>query len=136
MKKEELKKVLKPLVKQCINEVLLEEGLLSTVIAEVVKGTSGSHIIETKKVKKGLSENQLKLREKLKERQKKLFEAVGADAYNGVNVFEDITPTSNPPAPGESQVQGPLSGVSPNDPGADISSLMSMSNNWTKMVDK
>ena len=40
MKKDELKKVLKPLVKQCINEVLLEEGLLSTVIAEVMKGTN------------------------------------------------------------------------------------------------
>ena len=47
MKKDELKKVLKPLVKQCINEVLLEEGLLSTVIAEVMKGTGATRIVET-----------------------------------------------------------------------------------------
>ena len=46
MNKNELKKVLKPLVKQCINEVLLEEGLLSTVIAEVMKGTGAARIVE------------------------------------------------------------------------------------------
>ena len=51
MNKDELKKVLKPLVKQCINEVLLEEGLLSTVIAEVMKGTGATRIVETKQPK-------------------------------------------------------------------------------------
>ena len=38
MKKAELKKVIKPLVKECIHEVLLEEGLLSNVVSEVAKG--------------------------------------------------------------------------------------------------
>ena len=31
MKKADLKKVIKPLVKECIQEVLLEEGLLSNI---------------------------------------------------------------------------------------------------------
>ena len=38
MKKSELKTLIKPLVKECIHEVLLEEGLLSNVVAEVAKG--------------------------------------------------------------------------------------------------
>ena len=37
MKKADLKQLIKPLVKECIHEVLLEEGLLSNVVAEVAK---------------------------------------------------------------------------------------------------
>ena len=48
MKKNELKKILKPLIKECIKEVIFEEGALS-IITEVVKGTSGSQqIVETR----------------------------------------------------------------------------------------
>jgi len=32
MKQSELKKALKPLIKQCIKEVIFEEGALSTII--------------------------------------------------------------------------------------------------------
>ena len=42
MKKNDLKKLIKPLVKECIHEVLLEEGLLSNVVAEVAKGMQGN----------------------------------------------------------------------------------------------
>ena len=38
MKKSELKETLKPLIKECIKEVMFEDGTLSTIIAEVVKG--------------------------------------------------------------------------------------------------
>ena len=50
MKKTELAKILKPLVKQCIKEVLLEEGILSNIVSEVVigvnKGVQGQTITE------------------------------------------------------------------------------------------
>ena len=46
MKKADLKQLIKPLVKECIHEVLLEEGLLSNVVAEVAKGMQGSVIVE------------------------------------------------------------------------------------------
>jgi hypothetical protein len=39
MNKNELKKVLKPLIKECIKEVMFEDGTLSSIIAEVMKGT-------------------------------------------------------------------------------------------------
>ena len=37
MKKADLKKLIKPLVKECIHEVLIEEGVLSNVVSEVAK---------------------------------------------------------------------------------------------------
>ena len=46
MKKDELKKLIKPLVKECIHEVLLEEGLLSSIVSEVAKGMQGNLILE------------------------------------------------------------------------------------------
>ena len=55
MKKEELKKVLKPLIKECIKEVMFEDGTLSTIIAEVAVGLGASskqQIVETEKILK------------------------------------------------------------------------------------
>ena len=139
MNKNELKKVLKPLVKQCINEVLLEEGLLSTVIAEVMKGTGAARIVESTQPVQPKVDNTAareKKRKQLLEQKKKLLDAIGTESYNGVNLFEGTTPTTSAPAPGQTQQQGPLSGVAPNDPGVDISSLMGSAHNWSKMVDK
>ena len=58
MKKSELKKLIKPLVKECINEVLLEEGLLSNIVSEVAKGMQGQTIVsERKKKRRSIEEN-------------------------------------------------------------------------------
>ena len=38
MKKTELKRLLKPMIKECIKECLYEEGVLSSVVSEVVEG--------------------------------------------------------------------------------------------------
>ena len=46
MKKSDLKQLIKPLVKECIHEVLIEEGLLSNVVLEVTKGLQGSLMVE------------------------------------------------------------------------------------------
>ena len=137
MKKDELKKVIKPLVKQCINEVLLEEGLLSTVIAEVMKGTGAARIVETTQPVKPRIDNTAAKeakRKKLLEQKRKLLDSIGTSAYNGVDLFEGTTPTKASPSQGASQ--GALSDVAPNDPGVDISSLMGSAHNWSKMVDK
>ena len=49
MKKSDLKQLIKPIVKECIHEVLLEEGLLSNVVAEVAKGMQGNLVVETRR---------------------------------------------------------------------------------------
>ena len=51
MNKNELKKILKPLIKECIKEVLFEEdGALSHVIKEVAVGLAGKQQINEAKV--------------------------------------------------------------------------------------
>ena len=137
MKKNELKKMLKPLIKECIKEVIFEEGALSTIISEVMKGTSGSQpIVETKahQPKQDFARQERKM-EEAKQRRKKLLDSIGTDAYNGVNLFEGTTPA---PAPTSGQGQGPLDGVAPSDPGVDISSIFSghSANIWQKLSGK
>ena len=51
MNKNELKKILRPLIKECIKEVIFEEGTLSTIISEVVKGTASAQIMVSETLK-------------------------------------------------------------------------------------
>ena len=136
MNKKELKQMLKPLIKECIKEVIFEDGTLSTIISEVVQGV-GQPIAETKqrfpKKQQPQYETDEQAKVRLNEQRKKMMDAIGGDAYNGVNLFEGITPT-----PAENQSgQGALSGVDPSDPGVDISSIMNKSSAiWSKMAGK
>ena len=129
--------MLKPLIKECIKEVIFEEGALSTIITEVMKGTSGSQqIVETKtqQPKQNFARQERKMQE-AKERKRKLLDSIGKDAYNGVNLFEGTTPA---PAPTSGQGQGPLDGVAPSDPGVDISNIFSghSAKIWQKLSGK
>tara|TARA_Y100001938_G_scaffold146795_1_gene226536 strand:+ start:13937 stop:14356 length:420 start_codon:yes stop_codon:yes gene_type:complete len=138
MKKTELKKMLKPLIKECIKEVIFEDGTLSSIISEVMKGV-GQPIVEQKQPfptkQKPQYETEDQARARLNEQRKKMMEAIGGDAYNGVNLFEGTTPTKA--APSETSGRGPLEGVDPNDPGVDISSVMNKSSAiWSKMKRK
>ena len=131
MNKIELKKILRPLIKECIKEVIFEEGALSTIISEVLKGTSNQQIISETKNKPKLETNEeanvrrQKKQQKLHEQKRKMLDAIGKDAYNGVDLFEGTTPMApqrSQSSPAGSQALG---GVSPSDPGVDISSFAS-----------
>lgn len=137
MNKNELKKVLKPLIKECIKEVMFEDGTLSTVIGEVVKGLGTQTITESRLSTQSnnnvnAQERQRKKTQKLQENRKRMLDAIGKDSYNGVDLFEGTTPTT---APSQNQ-KGPLSGVNPSDPGVDISSLVdpSRASAWKKII--
>ena len=136
MNKKELKQILKPLIKECIKEVIFEDGTLSTIISEVVQGV-GEPIVETKqrfpKKQQPQYETDEQAKTRLKEKQQKMMESIGADAYNGVNLFEGTTPAP----PQQEQGRGALSDVDPRDPGIDISSFMGKSSLiWQKMAGK
>ena len=129
MKKSELKKVIKPLVKECIQEVLIEEGLLSNVVSEDVKGITDTTLVEQRKpvpqqiVREPKNTN-------LKEQRQKLMGAINKDAYNGVDLFEGTTPA---PAQRE-QSAGAVDLGDPNDAGVDISSIMGASSKiWERI---
>ena len=132
MNKTQLKKLIKPVVKECIQEVLIEEGLLTEVVAQVASGMSRQPIVENKPKKtndKLFNEDlqmQRKSREankKLQEHRKKLLDSIGNDAFNGVDLFEGTTPLNNTGAPGQAHKQSVL-GDDPNDASVDISSIM------------
>ena len=132
MKKSDLKQLIKPLVKECIHEVLLEEGLLSNVVAEVAKGMQGNLVVETRREQpeQMFNENmQMKRktnesRQKLKEHRRKLLDAVGADAYNGVNLFEGTDPMTTAGNPTGIPEMPSVLGDDPTDAGVDIGSIM------------
>jgi len=129
MKKSDLKELIKPLVKECIHEVLLEEGLLSNVVAEVAKGMQGNLVVETqqKPSQKLFNEDQqikrksVESKQKLREHRKKLMDSIGTDSFNGVNIFENTTPA---PTPQAAPKAGSVDLGDPSDGGVDISSLV------------
>jgi hypothetical protein len=135
MKREELKKALKPLVRECIKEVLFEEGSLSTIISEVMKVefNNKQSITEDVPRKKQVQSTPVNVNKRLNEQKKMLLDAIGSEAYNGVNLFEGTTPTRAAPQQGAAP-SGALSGMDPGDAGVDISSLAGMSSTiWKKM---
>jgi hypothetical protein len=127
MKKSDLKQLIKPVVKECIHEVLLEEGLLSNVVSEVAKGLQGNLVVETKqKPDKHLLNEDLQMkrkseesRVKLQEHRKKLMNAVSKDAYNGVDLFEGTEPMSS-----REPQKGAVDLGASSDAGVDISSIL------------
>ena len=118
MKKSDLKNLIKPIVKECIQEALLEEGLLSNVVSEVVSGLQTAPVIR-EQVESPPPRPAPKPRDYSQDR-KKLLDAIGGDAYNGVDLFEGTTPA---PAQREQQA-GSVDLGDPNDSGVDISSVI------------
>jgi len=135
VKKSELKTVLRPLIKECVKEVIFEDGVLSGIISEVVQGLGNKSLIESKQSASPTTQTsqrndaeearqqqlaKIKAMEKAKETRKKMLDAIGKDAFGGVDLFEGTTPAK---ASVESKQGDPLSGVSPSDAGVDISNL-------------
>ena len=141
MRKSELKKVLKPLIKECVKEVMFEDGILSGIISEVARGMSASSpALEPKAnpVLERMNQNAFKTKKpspQLQEHKNKLMAAIGADAYNGIDLFEGTSPA---PAQTSPMQQGsPLTGQAPGDPGVDISGLFgSVGTNWGAHMEK
>jgi len=140
MNQADLKKTLKPLIKQCIKEVIFEDGTLSGIITEIVKGLGATPVITENKQttpaqpdSPSLKEQEHKMliesqraehRAAMEDQRRGLTESIGKK-LNGVNVFEGVSPINKAGAPsGAAQApSSPLDGVDPTDPGVDISKL-------------
>lgn len=138
MKQDELKKVLKPLIKQCIKEVIFEEGVLSGLISEVVQGLGGQQtIVEAQAPEMDFSRQRVELQEEARaemdQRRKKLEESLGGN-FSGA--FENTQPLARGGSVSESPVHSPLANYAPDDPGVDIGAIMSLGagSNWKKMI--
>ena len=135
MKETKLKKALKPLIKECIKEIIFEDGVLSSIISESIKGASGKEVaqpIVEQKEKNNFSLKQKSSNKEIEQTKKQLLGAIGKGAYGGIDIFEGTAPFSKAEAKGAPKAD-PMSGVDPTDPGIDITSIPGMGN-WGKLI--
>lgn len=128
MDKNELAKILKPLIKECIKEVIMEEpGVLAHVIKESVQGISATMITENRgeePIRRFMKKAQ-KARSKkdLNETRSRLLDSIGgAGNFNGVNIFEGTEPLAGP-STSQQEKFGALRDTDPNDSGVDLSNF-------------
>jgi hypothetical protein len=141
MNSNDLKKTLRPLVKQLVKEAMQEE--LSTVISEIIKQTSSAQIVEQRVQKvqpvmnKQLQEERSAEKQRLIEERRKKLEEFSKNSFGGMNLFEGTTPAPAPRdvsgAKGAESVASPLAGVDPSDSGVDISNLLRMTGGWKQI---
>ena len=147
MKKSDLKKIIKPIVQECIHEALTEHGLLSNLISEVVKGLQPIHTqlpvsvpnkqveFQQQQLKEQRHEMEYEKQQQLKEQKRKLLDAAGfgTDIFEGTKPITGGITTENVKPSSDSA--GALSGIDPNDPGVDIAGIMALGGrDWGKMI--
>ena len=143
MKKTQLKQLIKPLVKECIHEVLLEEGLLTEVVAQVAAGMPRQQLVESTPAPrqtedvfaKQRTQKATQAKTKLQEHRKKMMDAIGKDAFNGVDLFEGTEPLRQSGTVNEAHRPSVL-GDDPTDAGVDISSILGGSSQIWKQMNK
>ena len=130
MKRSELKSI----VKECVKEVLFEEGVLSSLVAEVAFGITKAQglVVEQKtsptidpmQQQKQAEELEEARRKKLLETKRKMLDAIGNTKMQ--NVFEGTKPLTKAGSPDSPTGTSPLAGRDPNDAGVDISGLFGL----------
>ena len=125
MKSSEFKKILKPLIKQTIKEVLLEEGVLSKIVSEVAQGLQYGALME----KKQRAPRQEEILEKQRqERIRRLNESTNLNS----DIFAGTAPA---PADVESNSYSPMANISPGDSGIDITDIQKLANGkWKTLI--
>jgi len=129
MKASEFKKILKPLIKQTIKEVLFEEGVLSGIVTEVVNGLSSKQVVtETKnnshRTRKETIAHEQKYEENRQERIRRLNETSKIGS-----VFEGTKEIADSPG------HGPLTNVGAGDSGVDITAIEKLaSGKWKQLI--
>lgn len=147
MKKSELKKVLMPIIKECIREAIFEEGVLSGIITEVAQGLSSNSQPQniqaqtktenvTDRTPKPRSNAVIEAQKQLSEVKNQLSKASGL-----MGVFENTTPLASSPSPSpsadpNSTRYGALRDKDPNDPGVNIDGLLKMTGGWSHLTNK
>lgn len=129
MKKSELKSI----IKECVKEILFDEGVLSNLVAEVAMGITKAQslMVETKqapvpqlRTQNDVEEENETRRKKLLETKRKMLDAMGNTKMS--NVFEGTEPLKSAGSPAAPAAQGPMAGRDPSDAGIDISGLFSV----------
>lgn len=132
MKKEELKKALMPIIRECIREAIFEEGVLSGVITEVAQGLTQINPPSESPLKQIVTTTQpsqavIEAKKQLSEVKASLQQATGMQG-----IFEGTKPL--PGGGGTNSQHGPLRDKDPSDAGVDIGGLMKMTGGWSHLT--
>lgn len=126
MKKSELKSI----IKECVKEVIFEEGVLSGIIAEVAQGLQTNTLTERSVPAARQSVQPREASQHLRETKQQVISAITSNSYDDVKkkftnpeLFEGTRPIVEQGGRG-----GSLSGVAPGDPGVDISNIPGFGN--------
>ena len=123
------------MIKECIKEVIFEEGILSSIISEVLKGTSAP-LLESRQPSYQQPQVDHEARDQAeKEKRRKMLDSIGRDSYNGVDLFEGTQPLQERRSTAHSpRGSKPLDGVAPNDPGVNLAALGVDTRLWSKLA--
>jgi|TARA_R110000744_G_scaffold21917_1_gene56310 hypothetical protein len=132
MKKSELKNM----IKECVKEVIFEEGVLSGIIAEVAHGLQGSNLVQESRRSLASDQRDVNKSSNPSEAKRQVISAISKNSYEDLKnkfsnpqLFEGTKPI--PTGTG----QGALSGQTSSDPGVNINNLPGM-RNWGAVVTK
>lgn len=122
------------MIKECVKEVIFEEGVLSSIITEVAQGLQGSAVLRESLSPPNRRSPQVPAANQSGEVKKQILDAINHNAYEDVKqkfenpgLFEGTTPIQ------EGDGRGPLAGVSPGDSGVDIANLPG-AHNWAHVA--
>lgn len=120
MKVEQLKQIIKPLIKECLKEVLIEEGFTKMLSESARQPSAVEQIKVVERTVKQEAASQKKSLQELQEAKKKMLDAIGQggfDAFAGTQPLkEDVE-------------------VKASNPGIDISGLMGNKGVWKQTLD-
>tara|TARA_R110000824_G_scaffold8391_7_gene38014 strand:+ start:158 stop:574 length:417 start_codon:yes stop_codon:yes gene_type:complete len=132
MKKSELKNI----IKECVKEVIFEEGVLSGIITEVAQGLQGASLIQESSAPLPPPRHK-NTSQQATEAKRRVLSAIGNDSYADVkkkfsdpSLFEGTQPIS------DSRNTSALSGLAPNNPGIDLNTVPGLENqhNWAAIA--
>ena len=140
MKVSEFKKVIKPLIKECIKEVMIEDDMFTNIMVGVI---SEMKVLQPQsKPQSRPRDNSLMLEQKQdrleadRQRRIKLMNERANLMVGGVNVFEGVEPLTESQARGDSGMAAPgsLTGIDPSDAGVNISGLVNLAGGrWNRL---
>lgn len=135
MKISKLKEILKPLIIECVKEVIFETGTVSHIVSEVAVGLKSQELISENSDKKTSRYNELR-NEMLTKVQRNAYEDINVgkikqpskvekikkniNNFNGMDIFEGTTSLEEDERKANK--------------GADISFLEGVSKNWGKLI--
>ena len=122
MKLDEFRKLLQPMVKDMVKQAMLEEGLLSNIVAEVAQGlvlaeAKSSRVADHSRQKSAHNE---------------AIEAARRDLQSTREENKQLFEGTRPAPTGDGR--GPMSGVDPSDSGVDIDRLLGGARDWSKLI--